>query len=136
MVRIVRISSALSDRVIALAAACPDREVCGLLLGSGDRILDILPLANVAAAPADSFEIDPAGLLAAHRRQRGGGPAILGHYHSHPGGSAAPSPRDAAAASGDGRLWLVVAGREARLWAERRSGTWLGAFDAVETVVD
>jgi proteasome lid subunit RPN8/RPN11 len=40
---------------------------------------------------------------------------VIGHYHSHPGGVAAPSARDAAA-SEPGWLWMIVAGRKATLW--------------------
>jgi len=140
MVRKVRISRSLVDRVLALAAADAGREVCGLLLGERageqERVTAVEPLANVAARPDDSFEIDPAGLVAAYRRQRAGGPAVLGHYHSHPGGVAAPSPRDAGAVAGAGRLWLVVAGGRATFWAERPGGALHGAFDAVEAVVE
>ena len=87
------------------------------------------PAANVAAEPARAFELDPAVLIAAHRAARAGGDAILGHYHSHPGGDPQPSSCDAAAAAA-GELWLVVAGREARLWRAVAGGPLHGAFAA------
>lgn len=111
----VEISSILLERIMALAAA-DDHEVCGLLLGSHDRIGAIAPAANVAADPARHFELDPAALIAAHRAARAGGPKIIGHYHSHPSGIAAPSATDAACAAPDGNLWLIVAAGEATLW--------------------
>ncbi|KAA9018520.1 MULTISPECIES: Mov34/MPN/PAD-1 family protein [Sphingobium] len=112
---IVGISRSLLEQIVALAAA--DRhEVCGLLLGGTDRIEAIIPAANVAADPARHFELDPAALIAAHRAARLGGPAIIGHYHSHPSGVAAPSVTDAACATADGSLWLIVGGRETTLW--------------------
>lgn len=102
-------------RVMALAAAS-GQEVCGLLLGTPDRIDGILPAPNVAADPARHFELDPAVLIAAHRAARSGGPAIVGHYHSHPRGAPVPSPTDQACATPDGSLWLIVAAGVARLW--------------------
>src|SRR3546814_3850834 len=86
-----RISSTLLRRIIDEATASPGAEVCGLLFGSPHRIDAAQPCRNVALAPADSFEIDPAALLAAHKATRAGGPAIAGCYHSHPCGPAEPS---------------------------------------------
>ncbi|BAV63553.1 M67 family metallopeptidase [Sphingobium cloacae] len=111
----VSISREDLDRIRHLAAA-GEGEICGLLLGTEGRIEAIRPAANIAPDPARHFELDPALLLAAHREARGGGPRIVGHYHSHPGGVAVPSATDAACARPDGSLWLIVAGSAARLW--------------------
>ncbi|HET8612552.1 MAG TPA: Mov34/MPN/PAD-1 family protein, partial [Sphingomonas sp.] len=117
----VRISRGLLDRILAEAAADPEREVCGLLLGvprlsvraersrgtryeravrdasfdyaRDERVIQVVPTRNVAPDPALSFEVDPAALFTAIRAERGGGARLIGHYHSHPGGSPAPSPR-------------------------------------------
>ncbi len=97
-------------------AAADANEVCGLLFGQADGIEAILPAANVAPDPTRHFELDPTVLIAAHRAARDGGPQIVGHYHSHPGGTAAPSATDAACAAPDGSLWLIVGGGAARLW--------------------
>jgi desampylase len=127
----VRISSLLLARLIAEVDASPDREVCGLLFG-GDGVIDEISRArNVSAHPADSFEIDPAALFAAMRAERAGGPRMIGHYHSHPTGTAWPSQRDAAAAGEVGRLWLIVGGGEAGLWRSIPGGAVEGAFEAI-----
>jgi len=63
----VTISSALANEIVGLAAAAPDVEVCGLLLGTASSIDAILPARNVAAAPATRFEVDPRVLLDAYR---------------------------------------------------------------------
>lgn len=115
-----RISSILLAEIVSRAASKAS-EICGLLLGEGERITAHLPAANVAADPARHFELDPAVLIAAHRAQRAGGPRIIGHYHSHPGGSAVPSATDAACARPDGSLWLIVGGGVARLWSAERT---------------
>jgi proteasome lid subunit RPN8/RPN11 len=115
----VQISRSLLDQILALAAR-ESTEICGLLLGQGICIEQIVPADNVAADTTRQFEIDPAILVAAHRDARAGGLPVLGHYHSHPSGIADPSAADAAQASPDGSLWLIVGAGEARLW---RSGS-------------
>jgi desampylase len=127
----VLIATDLHARLLAEAVLNPAREVCGLLFGSPDRIEAATPARNVAADPARRFEIDPAALLAAHRAMRAGGPRLVGHYHSHPTGSAEPSPRDAADAVPDGALWLIIGGGEARLWRAVEAGAVHGRFDPV-----
>jgi desampylase len=126
----VDISIRLRDDLRRAARASRD-EICGLLLGHGERVVTALACRNVAAAPATRFELDPAALLAAHRAARAGGPAVLGHYHSHPSGAARPSPRDAADAAPDGSLWLIVAGDAVTAWRAVHEGALHGRFDPV-----
>ena len=109
------ILSALLDRLLTEAAVAPDREICGLLFGDLGRIESAAATRNVADDPATRFEIEPAALLQAHTAARRGGPALIGHYHSHPSGSAEPSTYDEAAAE-PGKLWLILGGGGARLW--------------------
>ena len=97
-------------------------ECCGLLLGEANRIVEARPVANMHPDPARHFELDPASLIAAHRAARQGGPQVLGYYHSHPGGAAVPSATDQASASGDGRIWAIVAGGEVTLWHDLPGG--------------
>ena len=123
------ISSELLRLIVAEAAASPAAEVCGLLLGNGDRVEEVRPCRNVAPEPARRFEIDPAALLAAHRQARAGGAAIIGCYHSHPSGKAEPSVCDAAAAEPNGWWWLIVAGGEVRAWRAVAVGAWQGRFE-------
>ena len=126
----VTISSELLGRLLAEAAASPNAEICGLLFGAAGSIEAAQACANVAADPARTFEIDPKALFAAHRRARGGAAAVIGHYHSHPSGLPVPSPRDAAQAMGDGAIWVIVGGGEARAWRSVE----MGAF--VEEMID
>jgi proteasome lid subunit RPN8/RPN11 len=131
MVTATDIASAALQRMLAAAAAEPGREVCGLLTGVPGLIRTAEPCANVAAQPVIRFEIDPAALLAAHRRSRHGGATLLGCYHSHPTGRAEPSPRDAADAAPDGSLWLIVAGGQVTAWRAVAQGAVHGRFDPV-----
>lgn len=117
------------DEIRSAAKASPDAEICGLLLGQGTAVTALRPCANIAADQRDSFEVDPAALIAAHRGARTGGPALIGHYHSHPNGSPHPSARDAAAAE-PGSYWIIVGGDDLRCWyADGR-----GPFRAVTIV--
>lgn len=129
-----RISSELLARIVAEASGCAC-EVCGLLIGQEASIEEVLSCRNVAVDPLHRFEIDPAALLAAHRRSREGGPRVLGHYHSHPSGQPVPSACDAAEAAADGTLWLIVGGRECRAWRAVADGALHGRFNPVALVV-
>lgn len=104
------------------AAQAHPLECCGLLLGQGNHITDAMPAANVHSRPERHFEIDPAALIAAHRAARAGGLDVLGYYHSHPVGIAAPSATDRELASGDGRVWAIVAGEAIGWWRDLPHG--------------
>ncbi|MEO7389332.1 MAG: M67 family metallopeptidase [Sphingomonas sp.] len=110
------------DAIRGEAAASPDVEVCGLLLGEGLRVEQVVACRNVATEPATQFEIDPQALIAAHRTARGGGPAVIGHYHSHPTGNAGPSSRDTANAMGDSAIWIIVGGDDVSAWRSNSPG--------------
>lgn len=131
----VLLSSALHAQLLAHAASAHPLEGCGLLLGTAETIEHVRPCANVADDPASTFEIDPAALIAAERTMREGGERLIGHYHSHPNGRSDPSPRDAASAAADGRLWLIVAGAKVTAWRAVRGGALHGAFDPVTLVL-
>ena len=128
MGRPVGFAKGVLDEIVRLAAGSRD-EVCGLLLGTADRIDAALPCRNVAADPATAFEIDPAQLIAAHRAARRGGAQVLGCYHSHPSGDARPSRRDAAGAEANGWIWVIVGGGEVRAFHAVEQGVVHGRFD-------
>jgi desampylase len=98
------------------------RECCGLLLGRGSQVALAQSAANVHPAPESHFEIDPKALITAHRAMRAGGLDLLGYYHSHPNGRAEPSAQDRAAASGDGRIWAIVAAGKVLFWRDETNG--------------
>ena len=107
------VTSGLMVTLLAEAAAAGQIECCGLLLGEAGgpalRIVSAVPTANLAADPACRFEIDPAALVQAHKTARAGGAPLAGYYHSHPNGRAEPSPDDREMATGDGRVWAIIA---------------------------
>lgn len=142
----MHISRGLLAAIRADAMADPAHERCGLLLGGPHlggqrmegqlmeatrRITAFTPAANVHPYPARHFELDPAVLIAAERAGRAGGPALLGHYHTHPSGPAIPSVADAAAALPDGRCWMIINALEATLWQSVVDGALHGRFARV-----
>lgn len=130
----VQISRSAWAAIHRSVAASP-LEVCGLLLGRNGFVEEARACRNVHPAPASHFELDPAMLFAVLRAARAGGPQVIGHYHSHPSGDVMPSITDAAAATADGAVWLIVAGREARAWRAVRDGAVHGRFDPLPLVV-
>ena len=123
--RIEVTSEALAAMRAHAAAALP-QEACGILLGEGGRITDARAAANVHSSPHTHFEIDPQALIDAHRAARAAGPAVIGYYHSHPHGPAAPSATDRASANGDGRIWAIIAPNDpeadTRFWQDGKQG--------------
>ena len=102
--------------MVAHAAETPGSEVCGLLLGRGNEVTEVRRTANVAADPTRTFEVDPIAHFAAMRAARSGRAKIIGHYHSHPGGSVQPSATDAAMIALPGEFWVIVAGAAVGAW--------------------
>jgi desampylase len=126
----VTIARAALAQIISVTTADPINEVCGLLFGSPTEIRRVAPACNVAPDPRTAFEIDPSALIAAFRNERSGGERLIGHYHSHPSGSAEPSARDLAAAE-PGKLWLITAAARARLWLAEQ-----GSFREMQLIVN
>lgn len=105
---------ALRAGIEAQARAAYPRECCGLLEGVRDgtvaQVLALHPARNIAIRN-DRFEIHPGDHFAALKAARAHGRAIIGCYHSHPGGAAAPSVTDRAGAVEENFLWLIAAPR-------------------------
>jgi proteasome lid subunit RPN8/RPN11 len=115
----LEISREVLAGIRADAATAHPLEACGLLFGSAGEISGWQMARNVAAQPETEFEIDPAALFAALRAERGGGPCMMGYWHSHPGGEARPSTRDVEGAQVDGKIWVIVAGDDIGAWRYR-----------------
>ena len=121
-----QISTDAAHAILSEAARSPTSEVCGLLLGAGGRVSHVVSARNVAPDPATSFEVDPAVLLAAHRRHRDGKPGVIGCYHSHPVGPPAPSSRDGAAASLSAPYWIIATPTLLSWWRFNEAGPFFG----------
>ena len=116
------------DAVRQAARAAAPQEACGLLLGRNESRRIVLsayvPSPNIADDPTRRFEVDPAIRLRLQRETRDGGESMVGLYHSHPAGAAAPSATDRECLYEPGLVWLI-AGRGPR-WVIR---AWLALED-------
>ena len=117
----IQVARSVIAAILAGAARAAPHEACGLLLGA-PVIAQAVPAANVHPTPHTHFEIDPLALIAAHKTERAGGPALAGYWHSHPSGSAAPSATDRAHASGDGRVWAIAGKGRVTFWRDTPQG--------------
>jgi proteasome lid subunit RPN8/RPN11 len=106
-VRQLRATRAALDEVVAHARADAPDECCGLLLGVGDVVDEVLRARNIQRSPT-RFQIDPEDHFAAIRRARSSGRLVLGAYHSHPRGPRSPSPTDAAEVSDPALVHVIV----------------------------
>jgi proteasome lid subunit RPN8/RPN11 len=92
------------------AVATLPAECCGALVGlSEPRQLEVraaIPLLNEERA-VDRYSIDARVVLHLERQAAAAGVRLLGFYHSHPLGSAAPSPVDVEFAC-PGFLYLII----------------------------
>lgn len=111
------------------ALAAHGREICGALLGDSNRVHAVVDVANRSVDPDRSYLIAAADVLRLERAAEAKGRTLVGFYHSHARGSAAPSSSDLEQAL-PGYVYLIIAptGR-ARMWRLRadRSG-----FDEIE----
>jgi proteasome lid subunit RPN8/RPN11 len=88
------------------------RECCGLIEGTRNGVIAcasaLHPARNIAAGN-DRFEIHPEDHFAALKVARSRKLAIIGCYHSHPGGTTQPSGADRAGGGEEDFLWLIAA---------------------------
>jgi proteasome lid subunit RPN8/RPN11 len=80
--------------IVEHARSQQPREVCGLLAGTDERVVQVLPLENAAADPVHHFRIDDRALVEAVYGIEAQGLSLLGIYHSHPSGDPIPSTVD------------------------------------------
>ncbi len=130
------ISRRQHDQLLKWAHNAGEQECCGLLLGQGARVLELVLAENVALRPEIHFEIDPATLIAAEKGARAGGLGVLGYFHSHPNGVPQPSATDAEMAAADGRFWLIIVADMITCWHAVDNGALHGRFNPVALVID
>ncbi|RAU22301.1 hypothetical protein CU669_09265 [Paramagnetospirillum kuznetsovii] len=98
--------------IAAAAEAAFPAECCGLLVGTGKRpirVTRLVPAPNLLRHTApDRFELDPRIRFETERALRGTRERVVGHWHSHPDGSATPSATDLAQAWEPDMAWLIA----------------------------
>ena len=128
----IEVAKHVVEAMQSAALAAHPHEACGILLGEGKRIVGFIATRNGHTEPATHFEIDPQALIDAHRAAREGGPQVVGYYHSHPVGPAEPSQTDRAMASGDGRIWAIVADGGVSFWQDSLNGFAVVSHELIE----
>lgn len=129
----LEVTSAALDHMRQAARGAHPREACGILLGEDGRITEAFATANIHPSPHTHFEIDPQALIDAHRAARSDGPQVIGYFHSHPVGLPEPSATDRACASGDGRIWAIIADKDVRFWMDGEQGFAALSFVPIES---
>jgi proteasome lid subunit RPN8/RPN11 len=108
----VKIAKALAEQMQEHARRGYPFEVCGVLVGSGADVAEVIPVANrETEQPRVRYQIAPEDLIRVQRESRGRDREILGYYHSHPDHPARPSETDRRIAAGglsDGVIHVVV----------------------------
>ena len=133
-----------ADQIAALAAAAETawpEEACAMLEGTASagqtRVARVHFADNVAADRTRGFEVDPSALFRLHRAVRGGPTALVGVWHSHPGGGARPSATDRGRAWEPELVWVITPvadGRAGTAAAWRLDGAGEGAAFAPESL--
>ena len=101
------------SKILSHAERAYPNECCGLLVGerrAGDVFIrEVHRSANMAPTPENQFEIDPQLRFDLERRVREETLDLVGVYHSHPDGDAAPSQTDIQRAWESSLVWLITA---------------------------
>ena len=92
--KLIQITDGIAAAIEEHARRDHPAECCGLLSGSNGLITDVHPLRNDADKPESRYFATPEELLAAMRRIRESGQALVGVYHSHPRTPPYPSASD------------------------------------------
>lgn len=110
----LHLSATQAARLLGAAHTCFPNECCGLIEGrradDGWHVVQLHEMPNIADDQARNFLIDPQPQIDLLRRLRGTAHAVIGCFHSHPGGLAEPSTTDLERAVDDGFIWLIAAG--------------------------
>ncbi|MDR1594276.1 MAG: M67 family metallopeptidase [Prevotellaceae bacterium] len=81
------------DGIVEQAFAGLPEEVCGLLVGRENEVVERYPLTNIDHSP-EHFSFDPKEQFQVLRKARSQGLRIIANYHSHPETPARPSDED------------------------------------------
>lgn len=90
------------------ARSAAPQEACGLIAGTGERAVRVIPIPNAAADPLHRYDMEPAAFVRAMfdiQRER---LQLIGIYHSHPHSDPVPSPVDIDRAAYPDVAYLIV----------------------------
>ena len=107
----LRLTRSQWEEMQAYVQRCLPEEACGLLAGSHETVVEVIPIQNTAHSPS-RFRMDPREQVRAFERIEAQGWELLGIFHSHPAGPDHPSATDIAEAAYDAVnvIWSPGAG--------------------------
>jgi proteasome lid subunit RPN8/RPN11 len=81
------------DAIIAHAGSDLPNEACGLMFGTGGKVMQVRPILNTDPTPV-SYSLDSGEQQRVMKDMRADGLSLVGIYHSHPQSPAIPSLTD------------------------------------------
>lgn len=103
----MRVRRAVIDAIVEQARRERPLECCGLLIGTGDEVIQSRAARN-ARASAVAYLVDPRDHFDAIRDARAKGLSVVGAYHSHPRSPAQPSETDIREANDPDFIHVIV----------------------------
>ena len=132
--RILQISVANQQKIIAHLRSALPHEGCGFLSGVESRVVGVWPIANLAASPT-RFRMEPAAQVATLLAIEASGETLLAIYHSHPHGPMALSPEDVMEAY-DPNIIQVLGVPDGNIWHLQAFGITDGKVTEVQLLPD
>ena len=114
----IQITPALYDQIVSIAEAGLPNEVCGILTGIENKVLDVIQIRNIMASPF-SYSFDPAELIHTINKIEESEEELLAFFHSHPGSPPIPSQTDIRNHHYPGIPHLILGREPGQSWAEQ-----------------
>ncbi|NOZ26287.1 MAG: M67 family metallopeptidase, partial [Nitrospirae bacterium] len=105
--RSIRIPTRHMERLIRHARAGAPEEVCGILAGTDDEVVEVFEMVNTEHSPVSYF-MDPKEQFLVMKAIREKGLRMTGIYHSHPASEAYPSAKDVRLAFYDDVAYVII----------------------------
>ncbi len=98
----------LVKELMRLAREGAPYEVCGLLVGHGADVTEVIPVRNSAGDPSTAYRLDDREFVRAMFSTEARGMSLVGFYHSHPSSVAMPSQTDIRQSAYPEALHLII----------------------------
>jgi len=108
MTETISIPRTLANRLLTLAQAQPEAEICGLIATDAKHNYRVYPIENVSSDKGCVFEMDPQQQIDAFREIRDQQQQLFAIFHSHPHSAAIPSLKDIDEAAYEEALNLII----------------------------
>jgi proteasome lid subunit RPN8/RPN11 len=114
----IQIAPTLYDQIVSIAEAGLPNEVCGILTGLENRVLDVIQIRNTIASPV-SYSFDHAELVHTIWKIEESGEELLAFFHSHPNSLPIPSQTDIRNHHYPGVPHLILGREDGQSWVEQ-----------------